>query len=367
MTGPKLEVKELTKTYGSTTAVENLSVTVEPGEFTSLLGASGCGKSTTLRCIAGLERPDSGRIIVGDTVVSAPADGIFLPPERREISMMFQTAAVWPHMTVRENVQYPLEVGTGSLEPGESPAERVEEMLDLVGLSSPKGAYPTQLSGGQRRRVALARALAVRPAVLLLDEPLASLDAGLRHDLRRDIRRLCDEIGTTVLYVTHSQDTAMYVSDRIALMSPDGIVEQGEPTELYSRPTTMFGMKFLGEYNALDGELLDCEGMRGRVRTTEGVYTGTLATGVESSDTSVVLCFRPEACRLLERDATPPDGTNTLTGTVTATKVRKGFFETHVETNDATVTVRTDFSAEFDVGQSVQVTITPERTHVYPA
>jgi len=219
----------LSKAYDGTVVLEDFDLAVEAGAFLSLLGASGCGKTTVLRLVAGLEEPERGRIEVGERIVVDAATRVFVPPEDRRIGMVFQSYAVWPHMTVLENVAYPLRVR------GMPRAARREEtlaILDLVGLTGLDGRKPAQLSGGQQQRVALARGLVMRPDVLLLDEPLSNLDARLRIRMRRDIRRIQRETGFTVLYVTHDQEEALEISDRIVIMDAGRIVAAGTPEEV---------------------------------------------------------------------------------------------------------------------------------------
>lgn len=216
----------LRKSFGDVLVVKDFHLHVAEREFVSLLGASGCGKTTVLRLIAGLEEPDAGRITVGERVVCDAATGAWIPPERRHIGMVFQSYAVWPHMTVFENAAYPLRV---LKVPATERRARTLEILELVGLAGLEKRRPAQLSGGQQQRVALARGLVMRPEVLLLDEPLSNLDAKLRVRMRRDIRRIQQVTGFTVVYVTHDQEEAMEISDRIVIMDDGAIVEQGTP------------------------------------------------------------------------------------------------------------------------------------------
>lgn len=212
----QVKLEHLYKRFGNVTAVGDFNLDVKDGEFISFLGPSGCGKTTTLRMIAGFERPTEGSIILGDTVVSSASEGLFMAPEKRDIGMVFQSYAVWPHMTVAENVAYPLKIQ------GVSKAERdrrVEEALKMVHLDQYGRRYPNQLSGGQQQRVALARALIAHPGLLLLDEPLSNLDAKLRESMRFEISTLQKELGITVIYVTHDQSEAMTMSDRIVVMN----------------------------------------------------------------------------------------------------------------------------------------------------
>jgi ABC-type Fe3+/spermidine/putrescine transport system ATPase subunit len=236
------------KRYGEVPVVRGLSLEVKPGELIALLGPSGCGKTTTLRMIAGLERPDSGRIVLDGREVAGP--GVFVPPERRGLGMVFQSYAIWPHKSVAKNVAYPLQrQGV----PSSQIADRVKEALGWVQLGALGDRMPHQLSGGQLQRVALARALVAGPRVLLLDEPLSNLDAALREQMRAEIASLRARLPTTMVYVTHDQSEALAISDRIAVMNK-GVIEQLDaPEKLYADPATPFVAGFVGGANVLQG------------------------------------------------------------------------------------------------------------------
>jgi len=234
--------------FGDVAAVDGIDFDVKPGEVVTLLGPSGCGKTTTLRMIAGLEHPTSGEIYLGDRLLSAPAQGVVLPPEQRSMGMVFQNYAVWPHMTVAENVGFPLRMKkVHRSEIG----DRVMGALKTVGLDGFQDRPSPLLSGGQQQRVALARAIVSEPEVLLLDEPLSNLDARLRDELRFELKDLQQRLGITTLFVTHDQKEAMVLSDRIIVMSSGHIEQQGTPVEVYDRPATRFALEFLGESNYL--------------------------------------------------------------------------------------------------------------------
>ena len=250
-------VRNLVKRFGTVVAVDNVSFEVGHGEFLTLLGPSGCGKTTTLRCIAGLEMPDDGEIYIGSRLVSAPRKGVFVPPEKRNIGMVFQNYAVWPHMTVFDNIAYPLKI-RGL--PKEEIRKRVKRVLELVHLEGLENRYPHQLSGGQQQRVALARALVMEPEVLLLDEPLSNLDAKLREEMRFEIKEIQKKVGITVIYVTHDQAEAMAMSDKIAVMNKGKILQIGTPEEIYRRPANAFVAEFIGLANFLEYKRLKFEG-----------------------------------------------------------------------------------------------------------
>lgn len=235
------------KNFGSFTAIPDLTLDIAPGELVTLLGPSGCGKTTTLRMLAGLESPSDGQILIGDMDVTR------LPANRRDVSMVFQSYALFPHMRVGQNVSYGLE--SGGMKAAEA-RTRAEEALELVGLTGLSNRLPAELSGGQQQRVAVARALVLEPQVLLLDEPLSNLDARLRRKVRTDIRELQQRLGFTAVYVTHDQEEALAVSDRIVVMKEGKIAQMGTPRELYESPASEFIADFIGEANVVDGQVL---------------------------------------------------------------------------------------------------------------
>jgi iron(III) transport system ATP-binding protein len=233
-------------------AIDGLDLEIHDGEFFVLLGPSGCGKTTTLRCIAGLEDPTAGRISMGGKLVADPARGIFVPPDKRAIGMVFQSYALWPHMTVFDNVAYPLKHRHKGLSRHEL-AREVDEALALVGLRGLESRGPAELSGGQQQRVALARAVVARPRLLLFDEPLSNLDAQLRQRLRQDLRRVHEKTGRTSIYVTHDQAEALTLADRVAVMRAGRLEQLGAPTEIFLSPATRFVAEFVGFDNLLPG------------------------------------------------------------------------------------------------------------------
>ena len=241
-----ITIKQLRKTYEGSVAVDCIDLEVTEGEVMALLGPSGCGKTTTLQLMAGFLRPDSGEIWIADRLLSSARSVV--PPERRNMSLIFQSYAVWPHKTVAQNVAYGLQVRKL---PRAEIDRRVQRMLDRVKLGALATRYPAELSGGQQQRVALARALVVEPQVLLLDEPLSNLDANLREEMRFEIRRLHDETGITMIYVTHDQAEAMVISDRIAVMNLGRVEQVGRPHEIYEMPRTRFVASFIGRTNVL--------------------------------------------------------------------------------------------------------------------
>lgn len=279
----EVRIEHVFKRFGDVTAVSDFDLTVKDGEFVSLLGPSGCGKTTSLRMIAGFERATEGEIYIGDHCVSSHIKNTFVPPEKRDIGMVFQSYAVWPHMTVTENVAYPLKIQKVSKE---ERAARVAEMLKLVHLDEYGSRYPHQLSGGQQQRVALARALVMRPGLLLLDEPLSNLDAKLRESMRFEISSIQKELGITVIYVTHDQSEAMTMSDRVVVMSRGVIQQIGTPYEIYRNPANKMVADFIGLVNFVEGEV---QGDRVYISGTGVSFPNT--SGITGSATIAV---RPE-------------------------------------------------------------------------
>jgi iron(III) transport system ATP-binding protein len=278
----QLQVDRLTVRYGKYLAVDGVSFEVREGEFVSLLGPSGCGKTTTLRCIAGLETASGGRITIGGQTV---ADGTWeVPPNKRGVNMVFQSYAVWPHMTVFENVAYGLR---SQRVPRAEITRRVRETLEMVGLASFETRYGTELSGGQQQRLAVARAVVTSPRLLLFDEPLSNLDAGLRERMRVELTELQHRLGRTSVYVTHDQAEAMAMSDRVILMRNGRIVQQGTPRDLYENPCCRFAAEFVGNANLLPGVLDGPGAIRlGGLRLNAATPAGGLP--------DVLVCIRPE-------------------------------------------------------------------------
>ncbi len=269
-----ISVSGVTKEFGGRnarkTAVTGLDFEVPDGNLFTLLGSSGCGKTTTLRMIAGFERPTQGRIAIDGQVVFDSETGVYLPPNKRPIGMVFQSYAIWPHMSVLENVTFPLTVGAQKPSRAEA-RKKALAMLDLVGLADVAENAATALSGGQQQRVALARALVREPKVLLLDEPLSNLDAQLRERMREEIRSVQQALGITAVYVTHDQNEALAISDLVMLMDQGRIVETGKPQQIYRRPRAEFTANFIGVANAIDGTVEAIEPDFLVVRTPHGV------------------------------------------------------------------------------------------------
>lgn len=297
-----IRLEGVTKTFqnkeGRSVAVNSLSFEVVEGQFFTLLGPSGCGKTTTLRMLAGLERPDEGEIHIGGVPVFSGKDRLLVPTHKRDIGMVFQSYAIWPHMTVEENVSYPL--GARKVRKSES-VRRVADALELVGLGGMGSRPATRLSGGQQQRVALARALVSNPKVLLLDEPLSNLDAKLRDRMREELKALQERIGVTTVYVTHDQQEALAMSDEICVMNAGKIAQRGTPGELYQRPRNRFTAEFIGSTNIIQGES-DGPIRRGsnRFDTALGPLFAHCAQDLPAGLRSVAISVRPEAFLLAD-------------------------------------------------------------------
>ena len=288
----ELRVEHLEKVFspGARPAVDDVSFTVEAGEIVVLLGPSGCGKTTTLRCVAGLEHPTSGRIVIGGNVYTDPAAGVLMPPRARNLGMVFQSYAVWPHMTVRQNVAYPLKARGASRA---DIAKGVEEALALVELSSYADRPVTQLSGGQMQRVALARSMVYQPQILLLDEPLSNLDAQLRLRLRDDLRRIIKRVGLTALYVTHDQTEAVVLGDRIGVMRDGKMLQLASPLELYNNPADLFVAGFTGATNQMAGIAVSREDGFGTIAIGGDQLLARLGANV-TPNAAVKVALRPD-------------------------------------------------------------------------
>ncbi|SDQ07364.1 putative spermidine/putrescine transport system ATP-binding protein [Curtobacterium sp. UNCCL20] len=310
-TGATVELEAVEKHYGTHRALAGLSLRIEPGEFVSLLGPSGCGKTTALRALAGLEAIDAGSIRIDGTDVAQT------PVNKRDIGMVFQQYSLFPHMTVRQNVAFGLEMRRVL---AAARRQQVIDALDMVHLADFADRYPHQLSGGQQQRVALARALVTRPRVLLLDEPLSALDAKVRVSLRDEIRRIQSDLGITTVFVTHDQEEALAVSDRIAVMNAGDIEQIGTPEELYRHPSSAFTADFVGQSNRLRGDL------RGGDVFVYGFRVPALAGSV--ADGPVLAYIRPEDVAFAE------DG---VTGTVVASSFLGSIRRTTVRLDDDTV------------------------------
>ncbi len=348
----EVELDRLTKRFGETAAVYGLSLSVGRGEFFTLLGPSGCGKTTTLRMVAGLVEPDEGRVLFDGRDVTR------LPPWDRNLGMVFQNYALWPHMTVFDNVAFGL---VERRVPRHEVRRRVGEVLEKVGLAGLEGRFPSQLSGGQQQRVALARALVVRPALLLLDEPFSNLDAKLRVQMRGELSRLQRELGITTLYVTHDQEEALVLSDRLAVLESGRLVQAGSPRDLYENPRDVFVADFLGGANLLPG--LVVRSGSGEVEVQVGpVRVAVPAEGEAAPGQPVWVSVRPEHLVLSADEA------GGLRGTVVSTDYLGWTLQAEVALADGPrVQVRgLDPTVPLQPGQVVTLRLRPEKARVFP-
>ncbi len=336
-------------------AVDGVSFTVEEGSFYTLLGPSGCGKTTTLRCIAGLEKPDEGEIEIGGAVVFSRARNIHVPAHKRDIGMVFQSYAIWPHMTVFENVAFPLRVSRRKYSRDEI-RRRVEEALRIVELHGLEGRMATQLSGGQQQRLALARALVREPRVLLLDEPLSNLDAKLREQMRGELRELQRRLGITTLYVTHDQIEALCMSNTIAVMNRGKIVQEGTPREIYRSPRTRFVADFIGSTNFIEGTWAP-DGRVGWVETPIGALEAHAAVPLTPGD-RVLLSIRPEDVHLHRQP--PPRTANLLRGTVSSVVFVGDFLDCRIAVDGQELRTRQHPGTNLQRGDRVLVELPPE-------
>ncbi len=326
-----VRLEGVSKAFKSAVAVDNLTLTIDEGEFFSLLGPSGCGKTTTLRMIGGFEEPSSGRIWLGEDDVSG------LPAHKRDVNTVFQSYALFPHLSVAENVAYGLKrqgVAKDDIGP------RVEAMLELVDLEGYGHRRTTQLSGGQQQRVALARALVNRPQVLLLDEPLGALDLKLRKQMQLELKRIQSEVGITFIYVTHDQEEAMTMSDRIAVMSAGRLEQVGAPQDVYELPATSFVASFLGASNLLEGEIEGTSGEIAKVRLRVGSTVTLPARRLPDSDGPVAVGVRPEKLHIQATDSSEMDrGDNAIEATVVSSTYTGVSTSYECATSDGTLLV----------------------------
>ena len=341
-------------------AVDGVSISIASGSILTLLGPSGCGKTTTLRCLAGLERPDSGRIVIGDTTVFDSAKGIFVPPSDRGIGMVFQSYAIWPHMTVFENVAFPLRVARNRKYSAAEIKDKVARALEMVRLGGFERRSATQLSGGQQQRLALARGLVHEPKILLLDEPLSNLDAKLREQMRFELKRLQRSLRVTTVYVTHDQSEALALSDEIAVFNQGRIVQRGNPHDIYSHPSSRFVADFIGSANFLTGSVTreaDADGMVA-VATAHGDFRCPFAEVVRLGQ-KVVVTARPEDLMLYP---TPPgDGVNALAGTVSGRVFLGDVIDYIVDIGEAELRIRARPEHDFRVRQGVHIGVPPQK------
>jgi len=327
-----IAIRGVSKRFKDNQILRSLDLDVEPGSFLCLLGPSGCGKTTLLRCISGLEHPDEGQISIGNRTVVDTTRRVTVPPERRGLGMVFQQYALWPHMSVADNIAYPLRKRGV---PREERTRKVREIAEVVGLTATLDRPPRQLSGGQQQRAALARALVHEPPALLLDEPLSNVDATLRRQLRRELRDLHDRLGTTCILVTHDQEEAAGVADVIAVIQHGRVVQSGTPRDILEHPATRFVAEFVGFDNFLDGRLETVDGRQGVVALAggTGAVVADVAPGARTGD-HVVVAVRSDTLSI------GPEVADGLPATVTRAVPHGSGLEVELAVGPQTLTVR---------------------------
>ena len=356
MSRASIEVRDLVVRYGSVVAVRGVTFTVGAGEHLTLLGPSGCGKTTTLRAIAGLERPASGEILIGGSPVFSTSPNVNVPAERRGLSMVFQSYAIWPHMTVFDNVAYGLRVRR---RPAAEVTARVREALDLVQLSDLGARSASKLSGGQQQRVALARAFVFSPSVLLFDEPLSNLDAKLRAEMRIELKDLQRRLDITSVYVTHDLEEALAISDRIVVMRDGVIAQVGTPAEIYDRPRNTFVADFVGSANLIRGRRrpdLERDGLL-VLETPGGALVHGTALDRQVAGAEVLMAVRTVHLRL-ER-ARPAASINAWPGQIRQRVFQGDFTQYHVDWDGRRLIVRSAASEAMAEGDEVFVSVDP--------
>lgn len=364
-----ITVKDLQKSFagarGEVRALRGVSFEVGKGELFTLLGPSGCGKTTTLRCIAGLEQPLSGEILIDGHAVFSATTGTFIPPERRNIGMVFQSYAIWPHMTVFQNVAYPLAKEARRVETH----ERVKKILDRLSLGALADRLAPNLSGGQQQRVALARALVAQPQVLLLDEPLSNLDAKLREQMRFELKALQESFGITTVYVTHDQEEALALSDRIGLMHDGALVEVGSPADLYLRPAHRITADFLGTSNFVAAEV-ERNGSRPSdemlVTTPIGQFLAQCSSEWQSG-IATQLFFRPESVEFFDEAGSADNSANCASGMVERVTFLGNSVDVIVKSGELRLRARTHPTRTPAVGKTVRFKVAPGSCIVFPA
>lgn len=349
---PEIHVQNLVKEFGDQRALDDVSFDVEEGELFTLLGPSGCGKSTTLMSIAGFQHPEAGKIAVGDETFVDAARKIAVPAEQRNLGIVFQSYAVWPHMTVFENLAFPLKVRKLKRD---AIRTRVRQVLELVEMTPYEQRYPHQLSGGQQQRVALARALVYSPSVLLLDEPFSNLDAKLRERARAWVKELQGTLGLTTIFVTHDQDEALSMSDRVAVMSAGEVQQIGTPEEIYRHPANRFVAEFVGRVNLIQGLVSGGTGGGLVVDVADSPHQLTVHDGAGASG-NVTVAVRPEAVTVMRLDDRSVNGTNTWEADVGTIAFLGDHYEYEVNAGSVALTVQSSRRVE---GDRIRVHIPP--------
>jgi iron(III) transport system ATP-binding protein len=341
---------------GRVEALRGIDLEVTEKEFCVLLGPSGCGKTTTLRCVAGLEKPDDGELEIAGRVANSPARRIYIPTEKRDIGMVFQSYAIWPHMNVFQNVAFPLIRGRKPIAK-DLVEEKVRHALRLVQLDGLEDRPATDLSGGQQQRVAMARALVTEPKILLMDEPLSNLDARLREQMRVELKKITKAVGVTTLYVTHDQAEALSLGDKVCVMHNGEILQTAPPHEVYAKPVNLFVAQFVGEMNFVKGHVTGPS----QVECPLGTLQISVPTGVSVAST-VTLGIRPEHVKLSSDNGSPVS----ITGAITSKNYLGDAQILEVEVNGVSLLVKLPGDSEYAVGQKAALDIPFDRWHVYP-
>ena len=342
---------------GRVEALRGIDLEVAEKEFCVLLGPSGCGKTTTLRSVAGLERPDAGELEIAGSVVSSPGKGIYIPTEKRDIGMVFQSYAIWPHMNVFQNVSFPLIKGRKKIRKDQI-AERVHGALKLVQLDGLEDRPATDLSGGQQQRVAMARAMVTEPKILLMDEPLSNLDARLREQMRVELRKITRAAGVTTLYVTHDQAEALTLGDKVCVMHNGEIIQMAPPQEVYSKPADKFVAQFVGEMNFIKAEV----GRSGEIQSALGSIRAPLPNGL-SAGSAVTLAVRPEHVKVV---ALPAGDVSINVGKIISKNYLGDAALLEVEVQGISLIAKLSGDSELTIGSSAAVEVPAQRWHVFP-
>ena len=362
-----VQIESLEKYFGEDRervhVLKGVSLDIPEGSLYTFLGPSGCGKTTTLRCVAGLERPDGGKISIDDKAVFASGERVYIPTNKRPIGMVFQSYAIWPHMTVFENVAYPLTI---QRRPRSEIRKRVEDVLKVVGLHGLEDRPAPKLSGGQQQRVAFARALVNEPKVMLLDEPLSNLDAKLRVQMRFEIKALQRRVNITTIFVTHDQSEALAISDQIAVMHAGRLIEVGTPHQLYSRPKRKFTATFLGLTNLIEGKVLDlgADSRPGKIETAKGVLSFIPAAGLAKGQPAV-LSIRPEHIQVHKQQ--PQGLENVVEGTIKEAIFMGDAYHCQIAVGDLLLAVHTHPFLSMNPGEKVYLHLDPQSCNGLPA
>ncbi|QPZ38502.1 ABC transporter ATP-binding protein [Paramicrobacterium chengjingii] len=356
---PNITLSNIQKNYGggSPNAVENLNLEIGDGEFMCLLGPSGCGKTTTLRMISGLEHPTGGKITIGNRVVDSVTDGVFVPPEKRELGLVFQSYALWPHLTIENNVDFGLRLRKIPRAERES---RTTEVMEKMGIAKYRKRYPSELSGGQQQRVALARMLAVNPGVLLLDEPLSNLDARLRLEMRAELKRIHEEFNTTIVFVTHDQWEAMTLATKIGVMSDGELQQLGTPDEIYGAPANRFVAEFVGSPPINIIQLADDE--TGGLSLWAMQFLSHRYAKIESLGS---LGIRPETVHVAVHEIDVPDAAFKARSRVTGVLPTGGSWIIELEVAERKIFSVTSELPSVKAGEEVYFWVRPEDLHLF--